>query len=178
MGEAARQYRLHPWATLLSRNATLPVNGVPSAAAQVSRNYLAALQHIAPELDAMGVEVVAVSGDPRERAEAFVRSLTAWSLPDTSRQVAQVCARPSSVLGRGRTALVRFHSSECCPKCLCCARSVRQMVFRPPAVRPIVVSVQVRDHLTHTDGPHLCVSTPECMLHTPQLPMAVQLPAG
>ena len=31
---------------------------------------------IAPELDAMGVEVVAVSGDPRERAEAFVRSHT------------------------------------------------------------------------------------------------------
>ena len=39
----------------------------------MSRNYLSALLHIAPELDAMGVEVVAVSGDPRERAEAFVR---------------------------------------------------------------------------------------------------------
>ena len=43
------------------------------AAPQVSRNYLSALLHIAPELDAMNVEVVAVSGDPRERAESFVR---------------------------------------------------------------------------------------------------------
>ena len=43
--------------------------------AQVSRNYLAALQHLAPDLDQMGVEVIAVSGDPRERAEAFVRFL-------------------------------------------------------------------------------------------------------
>jgi len=39
----------------------------------VSRNYLAALQHLASDLDQMGVEVIAVSGDPRERAEAFVR---------------------------------------------------------------------------------------------------------
>ena len=39
----------------------------------MSRNYLAALQHLASDLDQMGVEVIAVSGDPRERAEAFVR---------------------------------------------------------------------------------------------------------
>ncbi len=45
-----------------------------AAAAQVSRNYLAALQHLASDLDQMGVEVIAVSGDPRERAEAFVRA--------------------------------------------------------------------------------------------------------
>jgi AhpC/TSA family len=38
----------------------------------VSRNYLAALQQIHTELEELGVEVLAVSGDPRERAEAFV----------------------------------------------------------------------------------------------------------
>ncbi len=39
----------------------------------VSKNYLASLQQIIYELDELGVEVVAVSGDGRERAEAFVR---------------------------------------------------------------------------------------------------------
>ena len=38
----------------------------------VSKNYLASLQQIFFELDELGVEVVAVSGDGRERAEAFV----------------------------------------------------------------------------------------------------------
>ncbi len=38
----------------------------------VSKNYLASLQQIIYELDELGVEVVAVSGDGRERAEAFV----------------------------------------------------------------------------------------------------------
>ena len=40
---------------------------------QVSRNYLASLQQLIPDLDELGVEVVAVSADGRERAEAFVR---------------------------------------------------------------------------------------------------------
>jgi peroxiredoxin len=39
----------------------------------VSKNYLASLQQIIFELDELGVEVIAVSGDGRERAEAFVR---------------------------------------------------------------------------------------------------------
>lgn len=43
----------------------------------VSKNYLASLQQIIYELDELGVEVVAVSGDGRERAEAFVRPLLA-----------------------------------------------------------------------------------------------------
>ena len=38
----------------------------------VSKNYLASLQQIYYELDELGVEVIAVSGDGRERAEAFV----------------------------------------------------------------------------------------------------------
>lgn len=38
----------------------------------VSKNYLASLQMIIDELDEMGVEVIAVSGDGRERAESFV----------------------------------------------------------------------------------------------------------
>jgi peroxiredoxin len=40
----------------------------------VSKNYLASLQQIYYELDELGVEVIAVSGDGRERAEAFVSS--------------------------------------------------------------------------------------------------------
>lgn len=40
----------------------------------VSKNYLASLQQIIYELDELGVEVVAVSGDGRERAESFVRA--------------------------------------------------------------------------------------------------------
>lgn len=38
----------------------------------VSKNYLASLQQIIFELEDLGVEVVAVSGDGRERADAFV----------------------------------------------------------------------------------------------------------
>ena len=38
----------------------------------VSKNYLASLQQIIFELVDLGVEVVAVSGDGRERADAFV----------------------------------------------------------------------------------------------------------
>ena len=38
----------------------------------VSKNYLASLQQIYYELDELGVEVIAVSGDGRERAESFV----------------------------------------------------------------------------------------------------------
>jgi peroxiredoxin len=38
----------------------------------VSKNYLASLQQIIYELDELGVEVIAVSSDGRERAEAFV----------------------------------------------------------------------------------------------------------
>ena len=41
----------------------------------VSKNYLASLQQIIFELDELGVEVVAISGDGRERAEAFVSLL-------------------------------------------------------------------------------------------------------
>ena len=41
--------------------------------AQVSRNYLASLQDMVGNLEPLGVEVVAVSADGRERAEAFVR---------------------------------------------------------------------------------------------------------
>ncbi len=40
----------------------------------VSKNYLASLQQIYYELDELGVEVIAVSGDGRERAESFVSS--------------------------------------------------------------------------------------------------------
>lgn len=47
----------------------------------VSKNYLASLQQIIYELDELGVEVVAVSGDGRERAEAFV-SCPSTCLPD------------------------------------------------------------------------------------------------
>lgn len=43
----------------------------------VSKNYLASLQQIIYELDELGVEVVAVSGDGRERAEAFLEVLKA-----------------------------------------------------------------------------------------------------
>ncbi len=43
----------------------------------VSKNYLASLQQIIYELDELGVEVIAVSSDGRERAEAFVRRSTA-----------------------------------------------------------------------------------------------------
>ncbi|KAK9904869.1 hypothetical protein WJX75_004327 [Coccomyxa subellipsoidea] len=43
----------------------------------VSKNYLASLQQIIYELDELGVEVVAVSGDGRERAEAFLEALKA-----------------------------------------------------------------------------------------------------
>jgi peroxiredoxin len=43
----------------------------------VSKNYLASLQQIIYELDELGVEVVAVSGDGRERAEAFVSCTSA-----------------------------------------------------------------------------------------------------
>lgn len=43
----------------------------------VSRNYLASLQMIIQELDELGVEVTAVSGDGRERAQAFLDSLRA-----------------------------------------------------------------------------------------------------
>ena len=42
----------------------------------VSKNYLASLQQIYYELDELGVEVIAVSGDGRERAESFVSSLS------------------------------------------------------------------------------------------------------
>ena len=38
----------------------------------VSKNYLASLQQIIYELDELAVEVIAVSGDGRERAESFV----------------------------------------------------------------------------------------------------------
>ena len=41
----------------------------------VSRNYLASLQQIIYELDDLGVEVLALTADGREKAEAFV-SLT------------------------------------------------------------------------------------------------------
>ena len=40
----------------------------------VSKNYLASLQQIYYELDELGAEVIAVSGDGRERAESFVSS--------------------------------------------------------------------------------------------------------
>ncbi|BDA49815.1 hypothetical protein COCOBI_14-4350 [Coccomyxa sp. Obi] len=43
----------------------------------VSKNYLASLQQIIYELDELGVEVIAVSGDGRERAEAFLEALKA-----------------------------------------------------------------------------------------------------
>ncbi|KAK9837331.1 hypothetical protein WJX81_006697 [Elliptochloris bilobata] len=43
----------------------------------VSRNYLASLQQMIPNLDELGVEVVAVSSDGRERAEAFLEQLKA-----------------------------------------------------------------------------------------------------
>ena len=38
----------------------------------VSKNYLASLQQTIDELNELDVEVIAVSGDGRERAEAFV----------------------------------------------------------------------------------------------------------
>lgn len=38
----------------------------------VSRNYLASLQQIIYELDDLGVEVLALTADGREKAEAFV----------------------------------------------------------------------------------------------------------
>lgn len=41
----------------------------------VSKNFLASLQQIVFELDELAVEVVAVSGDGRERAESFVEAL-------------------------------------------------------------------------------------------------------
>ena len=41
----------------------------------VSKNYLASLQQIIYELDELAVEVIAVSGDGRERAESFVSLL-------------------------------------------------------------------------------------------------------
>ena len=41
----------------------------------VSKNYLASLQQIIYELDELAVEVIAVSGDGRERAESFVSPL-------------------------------------------------------------------------------------------------------
>lgn len=40
----------------------------------VSRNYLASLQQIIYELDDLGVEVLALTADGREKAEAFVSS--------------------------------------------------------------------------------------------------------
>ncbi|CAL5220616.1 g2658 [Coccomyxa viridis] len=43
----------------------------------VSKNYLASLQQIYYELDELGVEVIAVSGDGRERAESFLEALKA-----------------------------------------------------------------------------------------------------
>ncbi|CAK0783480.1 hypothetical protein CVIRNUC_006679 [Coccomyxa viridis] len=43
----------------------------------VSKNYLASLQQIYYELDELGAEVIAVSGDGRERAESFLESLKA-----------------------------------------------------------------------------------------------------
>lgn len=51
----------------------------------VSKNYLASLQQIIYELDELGVEVVAVSGDGRERAEAFVSCTSAELLAGQSR---------------------------------------------------------------------------------------------
>lgn len=43
----------------------------------VSRNYLASLQQIIYELDDLGVEVLALTADGREKAEAFLDSLRA-----------------------------------------------------------------------------------------------------
>ena len=43
----------------------------------VSRNYLASLQQIIYELDDLGVEVLALTADGREKAEAFVSFLLA-----------------------------------------------------------------------------------------------------
>lgn len=45
----------------------------------VSRNYLASLQQIIYELDDLGVEVLALTADGREKAEAFVSSPCATS---------------------------------------------------------------------------------------------------
>ena len=61
----------------------------------VSKNYLASLQQIYYELDELGVEVIAVSGDGRERAEAFVTPKP-MSVAFTS-----CCC---SVMGKGRWA--------------------------------------------------------------------------
>ena len=47
----------------------------------VSKNYLASLQQIYYELDELGAEVIAVSGDGRERAESFVSSHSALPYP-------------------------------------------------------------------------------------------------
>ncbi|KAK9807767.1 hypothetical protein WJX72_008665 [[Myrmecia] bisecta] len=43
----------------------------------VSKNYLASLQQIIVELEDLGVEVIAVSSDGRERAESFAENLRA-----------------------------------------------------------------------------------------------------
>ena len=48
----------------------------------VSRNYLASLQQIIYELDDLGVEVLALTADGREKAEAFV-SLPCLATPCT-----------------------------------------------------------------------------------------------
>ena len=81
----------------------------------VSRNYLASLQQIIYELDDLGVEVLALTADGREKAEAFVSPVACTCLhcPNTiltvhfdsqysSRHDHQLCAscQPSACLVR------------------------------------------------------------------------------
>ena len=48
-------------------------------ACPVSRNYLAAVEGAVGDLDALGVEVLAITADPRDRAEGFVEEVKAVS---------------------------------------------------------------------------------------------------
>lgn len=59
----------------------------------VSRNYLASLQQIIYELDDLGVEVLALTADGREKAEAFVSIHTC--IAHVLRHSLQYCTRVS-----------------------------------------------------------------------------------
>ena len=84
----------------------------------VSKNYLASLQQIYYELDELGVEVIAVSGDGRERAESFV-SPSKPSLHCTSQDTA---VKSHSVGGQAQWCITMQLSNPHCGSCrlICC----------------------------------------------------------
>ena len=121
------------------------------AALQVSRNYLAALQHLATDLDQMGVEVIAVSGDPRERAEAFVRFIRPCSAQHKSAD--QACLHRSLPVSRGDSCRQRAAGHPVvAAELACCTATLRRNTLRKAVVSLWLVTTLILQRVRATHG--------------------------